>query len=352
MTFTAEQIATFTHGKVEGDPKAEVNTFAKIEEGRPGALSFLANPKYEHYLYDTQSTVVLVSNALQLSRPVSCTLVRVTNPYESVAQLLTLYESMQGRREGVSPLACIAETAHVGEHCYIAPFAVVGENAVVGERCNLHSHCVVGDGVSIGDDSTLHAGVVVYHDCKIGSRCILHAGAVIGADGFGFAPTPTGYEKIPQIGIVTIEDDVEIGANTCVDRSTMGSTYVRKGVKLDNLVQIAHNVEIGSHTVISSQTGVAGSAKVGEWCMMGGQVGVAGHLTVGDRTQVGAQSGIAGGNLVKRGGATLMGYPAIEHRAWAKAQAALKQLPDLLKDVEALKNEVKNLREASGTNEA
>lgn len=348
MTFTAEQIAAFAQGTVEGDPKAEVNTFAKIEEGRPGALSFLANPKYEHYLYDTQSTIVLVSDTLQLAHPVGCTLVRVANPYESVARLLSLYESMQARKEGVSPLASIAASAKVGEHCYVGPFAVVGEGAVVGDHCHLDAHCVVGDRASVGDDTTLYAGVVVYHDCKIGARCILHAGAVVGADGFGFAPTPQGYEKIPQIGIVTIEDDVEIGANTCVDRSTMGSTYVRKGVKLDNLVQIAHNVEIGANTVISSQTGVAGSAKVGEWCMLGGQVGVAGHISVGDRTSVGAQSGIAGGNLVSRGGAVLMGYPAIEHRSWAKAQAALKQLPDLLKEVEALKKELKALKETTG----
>lgn len=346
MEFTAEQIAAYTQGTVEGDNSATVNTFAKIEEGHKGALSFLANPKYEHYLYETTSSIVLVSKSLTLTAPVKCTLIRVDNPYESVAHLLSLYESMKPRKTGISSLAYIAESAKLGENCYIGPFVVIGENAQVGNNCNIGAHCVIGDAVTIGDDTTLYAGVTVYHDCRIGARCIMHAGVVIGADGFGFAPTSDGYEKIPQIGIVTIEDDVEIGANTCVDRSTMGSTYIRKGVKLDNLVQIAHNVEIGSNTVISSQTGVAGSAKVGEWCMLGGQVGVAGHICIGNRTNVGAQSGIPGGNLVARGGVTLMGYPAIEHRLWARQQAALKQIPNLLKEMEALKQEILKLKES------
>lgn len=345
MTFTAEQIAAYTQGTVEGDKSATVYTFAKIEEGQKGALSFLANPKYEHFLYETESSIVLVSKSLNLAAPVKCTLIRVENPYESVARLLSLYESMKPRKSGISSLASIADSAEIGENCYIAPFVVVGEHARVGNNCVLEPHSVIGDHATIGDDTTLYAGVTVYHDCKVGNRCILHAGVVIGADGFGFAPTSEGYEKIPQIGIVTIEDDVEIGANTCVDRSTMGSTYVRKGVKLDNLVQIAHNVEVGSNTVISSQTGVAGSTKIGEWCMLGGQVGVAGHIRVGDRTNVGAQSGIPGGNLAARGGSTLMGYPATEHRSWARQQAALKQLPDLLKEVEELKREILKLKE-------
>jgi len=348
MEFTAEQIAAYTQGTVEGDKSATVNTFAKIEEGKKGALSFLANPKYEHYLYETASSIVLVSKSLNLEAPVKCTLIRVENPYESVARLLSLYESMKPRKTGISSLACIAKSAIIGENCYVGPFVVIGENAKVGSNCNIEAHSVIGDNVNIGEDTTLYAGVTVYHDCKIGDRCILHAGVVIGADGFGFAPTSEGYEKIPQIGIVTIEDDVEIGANTCVDRSTMGSTYVRKGVKLDNLVQIAHNVEIGENTVISSQTGVAGSTKVGEWCMLGGQVGVAGHIRIGDRTNVGAQSGISGGNLAARGTATLMGYPAIEHRSWARQQAALKQLPNLLKEVEELKREILRLKEQNG----
>lgn len=350
MTFTADQIATFTQGIVEGDGAATVNTFAKIEEGRSGALSFLANPKYEHFLYDTESSVVLVSRDLELARPVKCTLVRVDNPYESVAHLLTLYQSMTPRKQGISSLASIAPSAVLGEGCYVAPFVVIGEGVHIGAHCSLDAHCVIGENATLGDDCTLYASVTVYHDCKIGARCILHAGAVIGADGFGFAPTADGYEKIPQIGIVTIEDDVEIGANTCVDRSTMGSTYVRRGVKLDNLVQIAHNVEVGANTVISSQTGVAGSAKVGEWCMLGGQVGVAGHIRVGDHTSVGAQSGIPGGNLAARGGATLMGYPAVEHRAWARQQAAIKQLPDLLKEVAELRAAVKELQNREGNN--
>lgn len=344
MVFTAEQIAAYTGGTVEGDPQTEVTTFAKIEEGEAGALSFLANPKYESYLYETKSSVVLVGREFKPSQPVAATLVRVDNPYESVAKLLQLYESMKARREGISSLAFIDETATVGEGCYIGPFVAIGEGAVIGDGVILHPHVTIGKNARVGNATEIYSNAVVYHDCVVGQRCVLHAGSVIGADGFGFAPTPEGYEKIPQIGIVVIEDDVEIGANTCIDRSTMGQTIVHHGVKLDNLVQIAHNVEVGSHTVMSSQTGVAGSAKIGEWCMFGGQVGIAGHITVGDHTNVGAQSGIPGGNLVSRGGATLMGYPAIEHRQWARQSAAMKMLPDLVREVAQLKKEIEELK--------
>ena len=344
MTFTAEQIAAYVGGTVEGNKDAVVTTFAKIEEGVPGAISFLANLKYEPYLYETQSSVVLVSRDFKPSQPVKATLVRVDNPYECVAKLLQLYESMQQRREGISSLSFIDETAQIGEGCYIGPFVAIGENVVIGDHVVLHPHVTIGKNAKVGNDTEIYSNAVVYHDCQIGQRCILHAGCVIGADGFGFAPTPDGYEKIPQIGIVVLEDDVEVGANTCIDRSTMGQTLVHRGVKLDNLVQIAHNVEVGSHTVMSSQTGVAGSAKVGEWCMFGGQVGIAGHITIGDRTSVGAQSGIPGGNLASRGGATLMGYPAIDHRQWARQSAALKMLPDLVKEVTALKKELEELK--------
>lgn len=345
MVFTAQQIAGFTGGTVEGNPNATISTFAKIEEGVEGALSFLANAKYENYIYETKSSVVLVNKDFQPSQPVGATLVRVDNAYESVAKLLQLYQSMQEKRVGIDSLAFIHPTAKVGKDCYIGPFVAIAEGVEIGDGCVLHPHVTVGRNAKVGSNTEIYSNAVIYHDCVVGNNCVLHAGCVIGADGFGFAPAADGYEKIPQIGIVTIEDNVEIGANTCVDRSTMGSTYVRKGVKLDNLVQIAHNVEVGANTVMSSQVGVAGSAKIGEWCMFGGQVGIAGHITVGPRTNVGAQSGVPGGNLAKRGGATMMGYPAVEHRKFARNSAALNALPDLLKEVAELKKEIEELKQ-------
>lgn len=347
MVFTAQQIASFVGGEVEGNPNASVTTFAKIEEGVPGALSFLANPQYEQYIYNTKSSVVLVNKDFQLKSTVETTLVRVDNAYESVAKLLTLYESMKQKKTGVSDKAYISPTAKIGEDCYVAPFAYIGDNVVVGNGTTVHPNAVICDNASVGEDCIIYPNVTIYHDCKIGNRVILHAGAVIGADGFGFAPSANGYDKIPQIGIVTIEDDVEIGANTCVDRSTMGTTIVRKGVKLDNLVQIAHNVDVGSHTVMSAQVGVAGSCKIGEWCMLGGQVGVAGHITVGDRTYAGAQSGIPGGRMIKNGNCTVMGYPAIEQKNFARSAAVYKNLPELVAQVNELKKEIEELKKTS-----
>lgn len=344
MFFTAEQIAGLCGGVVEGNPQAQVSTFAKIEEGVEGAISFLANLQYEHYIYVTKSSVVLVNKDFVAKEKIAATLVRVDNAYEAVAKLLQMYQSMQQKKVGIDSLAFIDPTAKIGKDCYIGPFVSIAEGAVIGDGCVLHPHVSIGSNAKVGNDTEIYSNAVIYHDCKIGNRCVLHAGCVIGADGFGFAPTTDGYEKIPQIGIVTIEDDVEIGANTCIDRSTMGSTYVRRGVKLDNLVQIAHNVEVGANTVMSSQTGVAGSAKVGEWCMFGGQVGIAGHITIGDKTQIGAQSGVSGGNLAKNGGAVLMGYPAVPHRQFAKNSAALNMLPDLIKEVQKLKKEIEELK--------
>ncbi len=344
MVFTAQQIAGYTGGTVEGDPNVTIGSFAKIEEGVEGALSFLANPQYESYIYETKSSVVLVNKDFQPSQEVKATLVRVDNAYESVAKLLQLYQRMQQKRVGIDSLAFIHSSAKIGKDCYIGPFVAIGEGVEIGDGVVLHPHVTIGRNAKVGSNTEIYSNAVVYHDCVVGNNCILHAGCVIGADGFGFAPTPNGYDKIPQIGIVTIEDDVEIGANTCIDRSTMGSTIIRKGVKLDNLVQIAHNVEVGQNTVMSAQVGVAGSSKVGEWCMFAGQVGIAGHLKVGDRTTLGAQSGLAGGNLAKKGGATLMGYPAVEHRKFARNMAALNSLPDLLKEVAELKKELEELK--------
>ena len=342
---TAQQIAEYIHGVVDGNPDAKVNNFAKIEQGFQGALSFLANPQYEHFIYETKSSVVLVNKDFKPSQPVTATMIRVDNPYESIAVLLKLYDSMKPKRIGIDPLAYVAPTAKIGKDVFMAPFAAVGDNAVIADGAQLHPHATVGANARVGENTIMYSNSVVYHDCIVGNNCILHAGCVIGADGFGFAPTAEGYEKIPQIGIVTIEDNVEIGANTCVDRSTMGTTIIHKGVKLDNLVQIAHNVEVGANTVMSAQAGVAGSAKIGEWCMLGGQVGVAGHITIGDRVNAGAQSGLPGGRLLKQGNCTVMGYPAIEHGNFARSAAALKNLPELVKEVNELKKEIEQLKQ-------
>ena len=311
MKFTAQQIASFINGEVIGNKDAEVYTFAKIEEGTAGALSFLANPKYTEYIYTTNSSVVLVNKDFEANGDIKATLIKVDNAYESLAKLMTMYEASKPKKQGISSLASISPTAKVGENCYIAPFAVIGDG------------CEIGDG------------------CRIGNNCILHSGCVIGADGFGFAPTANGYEKIPQTGIVVIEDNVEIGANTCIDRATMGSTVVHSGVKLDNLIQIAHNDEIGSHTVMASQAGIAGSAKIGEWCMIGGQAGVSGHCKMGDRTIVGAQCGIIGS---RKGGETLLGSPAMDAKEFIRVSAYLKKLPDLDKKVKELMKEIEALK--------
>ena len=341
MEFSAKQIAEFIQGTIVCDENATVHTFAKIEEGIPGAISFLSNPKYTHYIYDTQSSIVLVNKDFEPEKEIKATLIKVDNAYESLAKLLNLYEMSKPKKTGIDPLAYIAPTAKIGKDVYIAPFACVGDNAEIGDNTTLHPHATVGSGAKVGNDCILYPHVTVYHDCRIGNNCILHAGSVIGADGFGFAPSPEGYEKIPQIGIVVLEDNVEIGANTCIDRATMGATIIRKGVKLDNLIQIAHNVEVGSHTVMASQVGVAGSTKVGEWCMFGGQVGVAGHITVGNRVNMGAQSGVNGS--VKDGKA-LIGTPPIEFKNYFKSSAVFKKLPDMYLELGSLKKEIEELK--------
>lgn len=344
MVFTAQQIAEFTGGVIDGNENATVNTFAKIEEGTEGALSFLANLQYESYIYETKSSIVLVNKEFQPKQHVEATLIRVDNAYESVAKLLQLYQSFEQKPAGIDSLAFVSPKAKVGQNVYAGPFVTIEDGAVIGNGVVLHPHVSIGPRAVIGDNTEIYSNAVIYHDCKVGSNCILHAGCVIGADGFGFAPSASGYEKIPQIGIVTIEDNVEIGANTCIDRSTMGSTYIRKGVKLDNLVQIGHNVEVGSHTVMSAQVGIAGSTKVGEWCMFGGQVGIAGHIKIGDRLNVGAQSGIAGGNLAKNGKNSIMGSPAVEARQFAKNAAALNSLPEMMREFRQMKKELAELK--------
>lgn len=341
MEFTAQQIADFLQGEVSGNAQAAVNTFAKIEEGVPGALSFLSNPKYTSYIYETKSSVVLVNRDFKPERPVSATLVLVDNAYESIAKLLSLYDSMKPARKGISPLAYISESARIGKDAYIAPFVTIDDGAVIGDNVQLYPHVTVGQSVTIGDNCILYPGVTIYYGCTVGNRCTLHAGCVIGADGFGFAPAADGYQKIPQIGAVLIEDDVEIGANSCVDRSTMGHTVVHKGAKIDNLVQIAHNVEIGSNTVISAQSGIAGSTKVGSWCMFGGQSGVNGHLTIGDKVNLCAQTGVIG-NI--KSGRTLMGSPALDHMTNIRSSALYKKLPDLYAEIQSLRKEIEELK--------
>lgn len=342
MEFTAEQIANVIGGRVEGNKDAKVHTFAKIEEGTEGAISFLSNPKYTHYLYNTKSSIVIVNEDLELEKDVDATLIRVKNAYESIAKLLQIYEASKPKKTGVAPQAYIAPSAKLGNNCYVGPFAYVGVGAEIGDGCQIYPHAVIGDNVKVGTNCIFYPNTTIYQGCKIGNNVTIHAGSVIGADGFGFAPGADGYDKIPQIGIVVIEDNVEIGANTCVDRSTMGATVIHKGVKLDNLVQVAHNVEIGENTVMSAQVGIAGSTKVGSWCMFGGQVGLAGHITIGDKTFLGAQSGVPGS---LKGGEELIGTPPMNPRAYFKSQAIFRRLPDMYKDLNDAKKKIEELNE-------
>ena len=342
MEFSAQMIAELVGGTIVGNPQACVSDFAKIEEGRPGCISFLANEKYEHYIYTTESSIVLVNDSFIPKQEIKATLIKVANAREAVASLINIYDSMKPKPKGIDSLAYVDPTATIGKDVYLGPFVCIGPKAVIGDGCILHPHATVGAKASIGENTVMYSGSVVYHDCKVGARCILHANSVIGADGFGFEPTSEGYKKIAQIGIAVLEDDVEIGANSCVDRAVMGETVIHHGTKIDNLVQIAHNCEVGSHTVMSAQVGVAGSTKIGEWCMFGGQVGIAGHATIADGTQAGAQSGIP--NSVKKPNQQLMGTPAIEPRTWWKAQAVVKQLPDMWSSMNRMKKEIEELK--------
>lgn len=342
MQFTAKQIAQLIQGQIVGDENATISTFAKIEEGTPGAISFLANDKYVQYLYTTQSSVVLVDKSIKLTQESPATLILVDNARDCVAKLMQMYQqATTTRRTGIDSLAFVSPSAKIGENCYVGPFAYVGDNVVIGDGCQIYAHACIENDVKIGENCTIYPNVSIYHHCVVGNNVILHSGCVIGADGFGFAPNGECYDKIPQLGIVTIEDDVEIGANSCVDRSTMGSTYVRRGVKLDNMVQIAHNTDIGANTVMSAQVGVAGSTKVGEWCMFGGQVGIAGHITIGDKVMLGAQSGVPSS---LKSNQTLIGTPPMPQFAFFKSQALYQRLPELYKELTALKKEVEELK--------
>jgi len=343
MEFTASVIAGFLKGEIEGNPDVKVNTIAKIEEGREGALSFLANPKYEHYIYTTNSSIVLVNKSFVPTGEIKATLIRVDNAYESFASLLRLVDQARPRKKGIHPTAVIEPSATVGSEVYIGPYAYIGENCHIGDGCSLYPNVYIGDNTRVGSKSVLYPGVKVYHECILGEGCIIHAGSVIGSDGFGFAPqSENEYMKIPQLGNVILEDNVEIGANVTIDRATMGSTIIRKGVKLDNLIQIGHNVEVGDNTVMAAQTGIAGSTKIGKNCMFGGQVGIAGHIKIAAGTKIGAQAGIL--SEIKEENTAIIGSPAIEIRQFMKSSVLFRRLPDIKAKLDTLEKDVDMLK--------
>lgn len=342
MEFTAEMIAGFLGGEVVGDSGAAVHTVSSIEEGKPGSLAYLTNPKYEPFLYTTRASIVLVDKSFMPSQPVAATLIKVDDAAACVLRLLEMYNAAKPRRRGISPRASIAEGAEVGDDCYVGDFAVVEAGAKIGCGAQIYPQCYVGAGSSVGDQTVLYAGVKIYEGCSVGSRCILHAGAVIGADGFGFMPNAAGgFDKIPQLGNVVIEDDVEIGANTCIDRAKTDSTVIRRGVKLDNLIQIGHNVQIGENTVSSAQTGIAGTSRVGRNCFLAGQVGIADHVVIGDRVQVGSKSGI---DKNVPDGEIRFGYPALPGMQYHRSAAVFKTLPDLARQVRELTKQLAELK--------
>lgn len=342
ISFKAEQIAQVLNGTVEGDPKVEVSNFSKIEEGKPGTLTFLANPKYTSHIYTTKASVVLVNKDFVAEHPVSATLIRCENAYAALAILLEMVDSMKPKKSGVEEMSYIAPDATVGTDVYVGAFSYISSRAQVGNNVKIYPQVYIGDNVVVGDNTTLYPGVKIYEGCRVGKNCILHAGTVVGSDGFGFAPDNGVYKKIPQMGIVIIEDDVEIGANTAIDRAVMDATIIRKGVKLDNLIQVAHNVEIGENTVMAAQVGISGSTKVGKHCMFGGQVGLGGHITIGDNSNIGAQSGII--SNIKEG-SQILGSPAIPVKDFFKSSVVFPKLPEIYKELAKLKQEVELLKQ-------
>lgn len=343
MEFTALQIALIINGKVEGEPSAVASSFGKIEEAQEGQLAFLANPKYEEYLYTTGASVIIVNESLELKQPVHSTLIRVPDAYTSFATLLTKYQELITQRlSGIQQPSFISDSAKYGGRVFVGAFAYIGDNVRMGNNVKILVGVFVGDNVCIGDNTILYPGVKVYHDCVIGKNVIIHAGTVIGSDGFGFAPQPDGtFKKIPQIGNVVLEDFVEIGANATIDRATMGSTIIKKGAKLDNLIQIGHNVEVGNDTVIAAQAGVSGSTKLGNNVMIGGQAGIVGHITIADGSKINAQSGVS--KSIKNKNTTVTGSPAFDYTSALRSQAASRNLPELEKRVNELEKIVQQL---------
>ncbi len=336
LQFSAQQIAMMIQGKVEGDAAVAVAQFGKIEEAKAGELTFLANPKYEEFLYQTKASIVIINESQVLKTPITATLIRVPDAYAAFATLLTKYQELKSHNlSGIQSPSFISSTAKLGENHFVAAFAHIGENVQLGNNVKIFPNVVIGENVKMGNNIILHPGVVIYADCVLGNNIIVHSGAIIGSDGFGFAPTADGsYQKIPQLGNVVIEDDVEIGSNTTIDRATIGSTIIRKGVKLDNLIQVAHNVEVGANTVIAAQVGLSGSTKIGKGVMMGGQSGTAGHLNVADGVKVAARSGIT--KTIDKVNSTITGFPAAEHSTALRAQIHMKNLPNLEKRVKEL----------------
>ncbi len=342
MEYTVQMIAEYLNGEVEGDGSRVLTGFGKIEEARPGELTFLSNPAYTKYVYTTEASAVLINRDFKLEKPVRPTLIRVDNAYEALARLLTLVEQNKQKPAGIHALAFLEESVQTGSDVYIGPFAYAGQNVKIGNNVHIYPHVYIGDNVKIGEGTVIYAGVRIYQGTIIGKNCILHAGCVIGADGFGFAPTADNkYEKIPQIGIVELEDNVEVGANTTIDRATMGRTLIKEGVKLDNLIQIAHNVLLGDNTVIAALTGIAGSAKVGKGCMIGGQVGISGHITIADGVKIAAKSGVH--TRVKEENKVLEGVPAVPIREFQRSVFYIKQLPEIYQKIRDLEKKVEDL---------
>ena len=343
MQFTAQQIALLVSGTIEGSPDTTVTSFGKIEEATAGQLSFLANPKYEEYLYTTNASLIIVNENLQLQKNITATLVRVKDAYSAFATLLTTYQNLKAQqKKGIETPSHIASSATLGTDVFVGAFAYIGEKVTIGNNTKIFPGVYIAENVRIGNNTTIHAGVKIYEDCVIGNDVIIHAGTVVGSDGFGFAPQPDGsYQKVPQIGNVIIEDQVEIGANTTIDRATMGSTIIKKGVKLDNLIQIAHNVEIGSQTVIAAQTGISGSTKLGQKIMIGGQAGIAGHLNIADGVKIAGGAGVT--KNLNGEGKSYAGFPAEEAKQSLKTQVYTRQLPELEKRVKELEKLVAEL---------
>lgn len=343
MQFTAAQIALIINARIEGDPEAVVGSFGKIEEARHGQLAFLANPKYEDYLYTTGASVIIINQSQELKQPVSSTLLRVKDPYTAFATLLSTYQEMISRQmTGIQQPSYIDPSAKLGENIFVGAFAYIGENVKLGANVKVYPNVYIGSNVNIGDNSILHPGVRIYHDCIVGCNVSIHAGTVIGSDGFGFAPQADGsFKKVPQIGNVVIEDHVEIGANSTIDRATMGSTLIKSGAKLDNLIQVAHNVEVGNNTVIAAQAGVSGSTKIGNNVMIGGQAGIVGHIQIADNTKINAQSGVS--KSIKAPNTAVTGSPAFDYTSALRSQAVTRNLPELEKRIIELENLVKQL---------
>lgn len=344
MEFSAQQIASILKGKIEGNPDIKVNNFSKIEEGKPGTLTFLANPKYSSFLYETKASLALINDDFILEKniPDTLTLIRVPNAYAALAQLLNLVDQSKKKKQGIHSMAFISPSVRITEEdTYIGAFVFIGENTKIGKNVSIYPNTYIGDNVEIADNTVIYSGVNIYDNCQIGKNCIIHAGAVIGSDGFGFAKEGETYKKIPQLGNVILEDDVEIGANTTIDRAVMDSTIIRKGVKLDNLIQVAHNVEIGDNTAMASQVGISGSTKIGKNCIFGGQAGLGGHIKIGDNVSIGAQAGIIS-NV--ESGRSIIGSPAIDVRNFFRSSVIFPKLPDLYRQLNQLQKEVELLK--------